>query len=245
MKNRLLFSPGSWLTHLFGLLVFGLMTAACSERPEPTGSDEPDRSSQAVTSTSELTVILNARLHTFDQENTSIESGAMAFDASGRIVGIGELDPMLARFPGARQVDLQGKTVLPGLIDSHGHLHGLAVSFTRANLVGAASKREVMDRLREFAADLPEGEWLLGRGWDQNDWPEQVFPDRQDLDAEFPDRPVWLRRIDGHAAWANSVAMDQADVDLGGDWQEEGGYVHGDANGPATGIFIDGDMQST
>jgi len=243
MKNRLLFSPGSWLTHLFGLLVFGLMTAACSERPEPTGSDEPDRSSQAVTSTSELTVILNARLHTFDQENTSIESGAMAFDASGRIVGIGELDPMLARFPGARQVDLQGKTVLPGLIDSHGHLHGLAVSFTRANLVGAASKREVMDRLREFAADLPEGEWLLGRGWDQNDWPEQVFPDRQDLDAEFPDRPVWLRRIDGHAAWANSVAMDQADVDLGGDWQEEGGYVHRDANGQATGIFIDGAMQ--
>jgi predicted amidohydrolase YtcJ len=128
---------------------------------------------------------------------------------------------MLLEFSGARLIDLDGKTVLPGLIDSHGHLYGLAVSYTRANLVGAASKQEALDRLREFEAELPEGEWLLGRGWDQNDWPEQQFPDRTDLDTFFPDRPVWLRRIDGHAAWANSVAIAQADTKLSGEWQVE------------------------
>jgi len=149
---------------------------------------------------------------------------------------------MADTFAGATQIDLQGKTVLPGLIDSHGHLYGLAVSFTRVNLVGTTSKAEVMNRLREFAAGLPEGEWLLGRGWDQNDWPEQVFPDRADLDAEFPDRPVWLRRIDGHAAWANSLAVAQSDTDLAGDWQLEGGFIHRDSRGVPTGILVDSAM---
>ena len=99
-----------------------------------------------------------------------------------------------------------------------------------------------MSRLSEFAAGLPEGEWLLGRGWDQNDWLEQEFPSRQDLDAEFPDRPVWLRRIDGHAAWGNGVALAQADQDLSGDWQPQGGFIHRDESGEPTGVFVDGAM---
>lgn len=192
---------------------------------------------------SDVKMIVNARIHTFDDTNTSILQGAMAFDETGRIVAIGAADPMRDQYPGAQRIDLGGKTVLPGLIDSHGHLYGLAVSYTRANLVGAASKQEVLDRLREFEADLPEGEWLLGRGWDQNDWPEQQFPDRADLDALFPDRPVWLRRIDGHAAWANSIAITQADIELTGEWQVEGGHIHRDAAGEPTGIFIDGAMK--
>jgi predicted amidohydrolase YtcJ len=192
---------------------------------------------------SNVTLIVNARIHAFDEAETSIGRGGMAFDDTGKILAVGESDTMLLEFSGARLIDLDGKTVLPGLIDSHGHLYGLAVSYTRANLVGAASKQEALDRLREFEAELPEGEWLLGRGWDQNDWPEQQFPDRTDLDTFFPDRPVWLRRIDGHAAWANSVAIAQADTKLSGEWQVEGGHIQRDASGEPVGIFIDGAMQ--
>jgi predicted amidohydrolase YtcJ len=192
---------------------------------------------------SDVTLVVNARIHTFDEAETSIGRGGMAFDDTGKILAVGESDTMLLEFSGARLIDLDGKTVLPGLIDSHGHLYGLAVSYTRANLVGAASKQEALDRLREFEAELPEGEWLLGRGWDQNDWPEQQFPDRTDLDTFFPDRPVWLRRIDGHAAWANSVAIAQADTKLSGEWQVEGGHIQRDASGEPVGIFIDGAMQ--
>jgi predicted amidohydrolase YtcJ len=187
-----------------------------------------------------IVLVHNARIYTADTGFTLIEPGAMAMSDEGEIVALGDSEPMIRMFPEAKQVDLKGQTVLPGLIDSHGHLSGLALSFTRANLVGTSSKVEVMSRLSEFAADLPEGEWLLGRGWDQNDWPEQAFPNRQDLDAEFPNRPVWLRRIDGHAAWGNSLALAQADRDLSGDWQPQGGVIHRDGNGQPTGVFVDG-----
>ncbi len=192
--------------------------------------------------TESTTLITNARIYTFDMGNTVLLSGSLAFNQHGEILAIGETGPMVGEFPGARQINLQGKTVLPGLIDSHGHLYGLALSFTQANLSGTDSKSEVISRLKEFEAGLAEGEWLLGRGWDQNDWPEQNFPNRADLDAEFPNRPVWLRRVDGHAAWGNSVAIAQADKDLSGDWQEEGGFIHRDSLGNPSGIFIDGAM---
>lgn len=194
-----------------------------------------------VVSADEPAVVLihNARIYTFDPGDTVMESGAFAISAEGEILALGDSEPMVRTFQTAQQIDLQGQTVLPGLIDSHGHLYGLAVSFTRANLVGTESKAEVLTRLREFAKDLPEGDWLLGRGWDQNDWPEQAFPSKQDLDSEFPDRPVWLERIDGHANWGNGVALAQADRDFSGDWQMEGGHIHRDEHGEATGIFVD------
>ncbi|MEJ2401466.1 MAG: amidohydrolase [Xanthomonadales bacterium] len=186
-----------------------------------------------------VTLLRNARIHTFDAQNHSYPRGALAIAATGRIAAVGDDADLAAAFPNARQVDLAGATVLPGLIDSHAHLYGLALSFTQADLAGTASKVEVLERLRAFAERLPPDAWLLGRGWDQNDWPEPVFPDRTDLDAEFPDRPVWLRRIDGHAGWANSAALAQADRDLAGDWQEPGGHVYRDADGQATGILVD------
>jgi hypothetical protein len=187
-------------------------------------------------------LVHNARIYTGDAGLPLIEKGAMAISEEGEIVAMGDSEPMTRTFPEARRVDLEGKMVLPGLIDSHGHLAGLALSYTRANLAGTKSKAEVMSRLREFESTLAEHAWLLGRGWDQNDWPEQEFPSRQELDVEFPDRPVWLRRIDGHAAWGNSVALAQADRELSGDWQPEGGVIHRDETGQSTGVFIDGAM---
>jgi hypothetical protein len=152
-----------------------------------------------------VVLLSNARIYTFDAGNTTLESGSMAFSEDGEILGIGDNEPMLRAFSTARHIDMGGKTVLPGLIDSHGHLFGLALSFTRANLAGTQSKADVMKRLREFEASLQEGEWLLGRGWDQNDWPEQMFPDRADLDTEFPDRDRKSTRLNSSHEWISRM----------------------------------------
>ena len=149
---------------------------------------------------------------------------------------------MLEAFPDAMHIDLRGKTIIPGLIDSHAHLYGLALSLSQAQLRGTSSKEEVIQRLREQEQHLSDGDWLLGRGWDQNDWEIKEFPSRSDLDAAFPERPVWLRRIDGHAGWANSAALSMADQDLSGDWQPQGGLIHRDSKGQASGVLIDGAM---
>ncbi|MCP4045857.1 MAG: amidohydrolase [Gammaproteobacteria bacterium] len=167
---------------------------------------------------------------------------AMLFDSSGKIHKLGDEQAMLNAFPDAEHIDLKGKTVIPGLIDSHAHLYGLAISLSQAQLQDTASKEEAIQRLREHEKNLSEGEWLLGRGWDQNDWPVKQFPSRTDLDSEFPDRPVWLRRIDGHAGWANSAALAMSDQDLSGDWQPQGGLIHRDVEGNASGVLIDGAM---
>lgn len=177
-------------------------------------------------------------IHTVDPALPRAE--ALAFARGGDILALGGYEELRAAYPLAEPLNLQGRTVVPGLIDAHGHLSNLALSLTRAQLAGTRSKAEVIQRLQDFEQQLGEDEWLLGRGWDQNDWPERAFPDRADLDAHFPDRPVWLIRIDGHAGWANSAALATADRDLGGDWQEEGGYIHRDSGGRATGILVDG-----
>ena len=167
---------------------------------------------------------------------------AMLFDSSGRVHNVGGEEDMLKAFPNAKHIDLDGKTIIPGLIDAHAHLFGLAIGLSQAQLRGTSSKDEVIHRLREHAEKLPEGDWLLGWGWDQNDWPIKEFPNRQDLDAAFPDRPVWLDRIDGHAGWANSAALAKSDQDLSGESQPQGGHIYRDDEGQATGILVDGAM---
>jgi len=188
-----------------------------------------------------LTRLENAQIITVDAAQPIAE--AMVFDAEGRIVAVGERARLAADWPQAQTLDGRGGTVVPGLIDAHGHVLGLGLALMRANLVDAQSKGEVIERLKAFAAQLPEGAWLLGRGWDQNDWPEaeREFPTAADLDAAFPDRPVWLRRIDGHAGWANSAAMRLAKRDLSGDWQPDGGEILR-KDGKPTGVFIDSAM---
>jgi len=204
---------------------------------------QPDAEQKSVSeSVVEILLVHNARIYTGDAGFSLIENGALAISEGGEIVALGDSQLMLRTFPKAQRVDMGGKLILPGLIDSHGHLSGLALSYTRANLVGTKSKSEVMNRLREFEVTLEDGAWLLGRGWDQNDWPVQEFPSRRDLNAEFPDRPVWLKRIDGHAAWGNDTAMAQADRDLSGNWQPEAGAILRDEGGQASGVFIDGAM---
>jgi hypothetical protein len=182
-------------------------------------------------------VLVNARIHTLAQEQPLAE--ALAWDTRGRIIAVGRRADVLFVAPNAPVHDAKGATVVPGLIDAHAHLMGLGYALMRADLVGARSKAEAISRLQAFAAKLPPGAWLLGRGWDQNDWPGKAFPTAADLDTAFPDRPVWLERIDGHAGWANTAAMQRVKSrNLAGDWQPDGGRIIRDGGQP-TGIFID------
>lgn len=183
------------------------------------------------------TLLVDARIHTLDPAAPHAE--AMAWDEDGRLLALGTKAELRERFRGAREVSLGGQTVIPGLIDAHGHLMNLGHALLRANLMGASSKAEIVERLRQHARDLPPGAWLLGRGWDQTLWPEAEFPTAADLDAHFPDRPVWLERVDGHAGWGNSLALAASTRDLSGDWQPEGGRILRDDQGQATGVFID------
>ncbi|MDX1625391.1 MAG: amidohydrolase [Wenzhouxiangellaceae bacterium] len=181
-------------------------------------------------------LIHNATIHAMDAQRTRAE--AMAWDEQGRIVAVGSLEQVRAAAPGVPEHDLGGRAVLPGLIDAHAHVMNLGRARLSADLVGADSIEEIVRRLRAHAATLPKDAWLTGRGWDQTLWGNE-FPSASDLDAAFPERPVLLERIDGHASWANTAAMRRVERDLSGSWQPEGGLVVRDAGGEPTGIFID------
>ncbi len=190
---------------------------------------------------SDMTILSASTIHTMDPALPRVQS--IAFDAQGLIVAVGARDALAERYPDARRIDAGEATVVPGLIDAHGHVAGLGLSQLRADLQGTRSKQEVLTRLQAFSSKLPQDAWLLGRGWDQNDWPDQRFPDAADLDAAFPERPVWLGRIDGHAGWANSAALRAVTRDLRGDWQPDGGRIERDANGRPSGVFVDAAME--
>lgn len=132
-------------------------------------------------------------------------------------------------------------TILPGLTDAHGHLYGLGLSLDVVKLTGTESFEEVVARVKERAASTPKGQWIIGRGWDQNDWPVKEFPTAAALDAAIPDHPVFLRRVDGHAAVTNTAGLRAASV-TASTKDPEGGRVIRDANGNPTGTFIDAAM---
>ena len=186
-------------------------------------------------------VLYNATIYTVNEKQPTAEAMAIARD--GRILAVGSTSELLNAYPGAHTINMQGHTIIPGLIDAHAHLMGLGVSMMRVNLVGTRSVEEVIERLKRAEAQLPEGAWLLGRGWDQNDWPDKVFPTHQMLDKAFPDRPVWIRRIDGHAAWANMAAMRPLWDSLLTASDPEGGKIIRDAQGRPTGVFVDAAMR--
>ena len=184
-------------------------------------------------------VVHNARVYTVDPVRPTAEAFAVE---DGRFVAVGPEAEVLAAYPDWPRTDADDLTVVPGLIDAHAHLMGLGEALLQADLVGTTSKADVVTRLRAFAASLPEGAWITGRGWDQNDWGEgEPFPTRADLDAAFPDRPVWIQRIDGHASWANTAALRAAGIDPEAPAPPDpsGGAVIRDAEGRPTGVFVD------
>jgi predicted amidohydrolase YtcJ len=165
---------------------------------------------------------------------------AMVFNADGRIVATGDA-AIAARYPDATRIDGGGRTVLPGLIDAHGHVLSFGLLQTQLDLAGVASVADAVARIAGYAADNPHARWILGRGWNQVLWPVREFPRASHIDRVVSDRPVWLRRIDGHAGWANSVALRLAGID--DDTPDPvGGKIIRDATGRATGVLVDGAM---
>lgn len=183
------------------------------------------------------TLLINGHIHTMDPSRP--EATALVWKDDGRLLAVGDTADLQKRYPDATKVDAQGATVIPGLIDAHGHMLGLGMTHIQVDLVGASSKQEILDRLKAGAAKLPKGVWLIGRGWDQNRWAVKQFPSAADLDAAFPDRPVYLERVDGHAVWVNTAAMKHATKPLDGDWQPQGGRIVREGK-KATGVLVDG-----
>ncbi|HET9226250.1 MAG TPA: amidohydrolase [Thermoanaerobaculia bacterium] len=160
----------------------------------------------------------------------------------GRIVYLGpDAGATAFKGPKTRVIDLAGRVVTPGLIDAHSHLAGLGQALAAVDLTAAPTFDEVVRRVKEAAAKVPKGTWVGGRGWDQNLWPEKDFPTHGALSAAVPDHPVWLTRVDGHAALVNAKAMEI--VGLGPDIQDPpGGRFLRDGDGRPTGVMIDNAM---
>jgi len=137
-----------------------------------------------------------------------------------------------------RVIDAHGGTIVPALTDAHGHVVGLGLSLVRVELRSCRSPEDCAGRVRDMLAKVPSGSWIQGRGWDQNLYPDQQFPTRAALDAVAPNMPVYLRRVDGHAAWANSEALRRAKITRDTP-DPPGGKILKDAQGEPTGILID------
>jgi predicted amidohydrolase YtcJ len=160
----------------------------------------------------------------------------------GRIVYLGPAAGAEAlRGPRTEVIELGGRAVTPGLIDAHSHLAGLGAALEQVDLRGAATYEEAVRRVREAARTLPAGTWVRGRGWDQNLWPGKQFPAHPPLSAAVPDHPVWLTRVDGHAALLNARALALLGVDRAVA-DPPGGRFLRDGAGELTGVLVDNAM---
>lgn len=179
-------------------------------------------------------VVVNAHIYTLD--DTHPTASAMAV-RSGKIVAVGD-DVSRYTGPVTKRIDARGATILPGLIDCHAHMRGLGESLEMLDLRGAKSEAEIVEKVRRAVHEHKPGEWIRGRAWDQNLWREKQFPTAQGLSAAAPDNPVFLTRVDGHAAWINRKALDIADIN-GSTPDPAGGKIIRSASGAPTGVFID------
>jgi len=192
----------------------------------------------AAMSVQAQTVIENANGYTLNNQGELVQFTALAFDAEDKIVAVGSAADVSAKAPGARRVDMGGKTLLPGLIDAHGHVFGLGQMLTQLDLSQTTSLEGALKAIADYSrANAGQG-WLRGRGWNQENWKLGRFPTAADVDTVVSDRPVWFERVDGHAGWANSRALAAAGItDKTPD--PAGGKIMRDANGKATGVLVD------
>jgi len=181
---------------------------------------------------------VNGRIYTMDGKMNVAEALATR---GGRIVAIGAQNDLQDRVRAKQVVDLEGKTVLPGFIDAHAHLMSLGVAKLTVDLVGALSETAVAGLVEQRIRKSEPGQWVRGRGWDQNLWSTKRFPTHQVLDKIAPNNPVYLVRIDGHAAWINKKALEIAGISRQTP-DTVGGQIVRDASGNPTGLFVDNAM---
>jgi predicted amidohydrolase YtcJ len=181
-------------------------------------------------------VLTNGRIYTVDNAHPQVSALAIR---GGRILFVGSEAEARALAGGAtRVIDLRGATVFPGFTDAHAHLLGLGNMLARVNLAGSTSYEDVIARVKAWAKDVKAGEWIQGRGWDQNRWPTKEFPTHDALSRAFPNNPVVLERIDGHAVLANAKAMELAHV-TAATRDPSGGRIIRTASGAPAGVFVD------
>jgi predicted amidohydrolase YtcJ len=181
-------------------------------------------------------IVLNGRIYTADGARPLVDAFAVR---AGRIVFAGdEAGARALAGAGTQVLDLDGRTVIPGMTDAHAHVAGLGESLRNVDLTGTSSYEQVIARVVERARATPRGEWIVGRGWDQNDWGDTRFPTHEALTRAVPDHPVYLTRIDGHAAVVNALAMERAGLTRA-TTDPSGGSIERDAQGNPAGVLID------
>ena len=200
-----------------------LLFSSCSERPDPI---------HLFHNVQGYTLLMDGTLHSFE---------AIAF-RNGRVLETGSSEELIRNYPKAEMRDGEGHTLLPGLIDAHAHVMGLGMRELDLDITGILSLEETLEKIAEFAAENPDREWIVGRGWNQVLWGSSDFPSASDLDRVVADRPVYLTRIDGHAAWVNTLALEKAGIDRETP-DITGGAILRDVDGEATGILVDATMR--
>ena len=178
-------------------------------------------------------IVHHAQIYTVDNQFSTAEAMAVQ---DGKIVAVGTNDAILKEYTSDSVVNAAGAVVYPGFIDAHAHFVGYGQSLFAVDLMFVNSWEEVINRVKDFAAKHPGTSWIRGRGWDQNRFPGKQFPTNEQLNALFPDRPVILERVDGHASIANNAALTIAGIKAG-QTMEGGSFVV--ANGQLTGLLID------
>lgn len=191
------------------------------------------------------TVIENANGYTLTSTGKLLRFNALVYDETGRIIAVGKAKAVAkaaaAKAPGARHINMQGKAVLPGLIDAHGHVFGLGNIATGVELYSSTSLDGALKAVGAFSAAQPQRAWVIGNGWNQEIWKLGRFPTAQELDRAIKDRPAVMHRVDGHAVWVNSRALELAGITRHTQ-DPAGGKIERDAQGNATGILVDGAM---
>ena len=182
-------------------------------------------------------IVYNAQIYTVDSTFSKATTVAIK---NGKFVAIGDSATVFGKYRSDSTFNAANKPLYPGLYDAHAHFFGLGQMLDQADLTGATSAEEAVERLKKYQAAHPDRVWLVGRGWDQNDWSVKRFPSKEILDKNFPDQPVYLTRVDGHAAWVNSKALQLAKITAVS--KVEGGLVEL-KNGQPTGILVDNAMR--
>jgi hypothetical protein len=181
-------------------------------------------------------LLLVGRIHTLDPARP--EAGAVLV-RGGRFACVGDpAECLRLAGPGTRRIDLGAGSAVPGLADAHGHVLGLGRSLEELSCTGVGSEEVCARRAADRSRRLSAGEWLLGRGWDQNLWPGARFPTERTLSEAVPDRPAILERVDGHAAWVNARALAAAGISRG-TADPPGGAILRHADGTPTGVLVD------
>src|SRR5436190_12289304 len=167
--------------------------------------------STAIAAAQNQTVFVNGNIYTMNERQPRAEAIAVKGD---RIVFVGSsADAKKYQTDGARTIDLAGKTVVPGLTDSHCHIFGIGERELTLNLEGTNTLEAFLGKVKERVTKTEPGKWITGRGWIETFWKAPQFPTRQDLDKIAPDNPIYLTRADGHASVVNSAALKFAKID--------------------------------